>query len=187
MIDFELTANQPYSLALKEKGIHTFSAACAFVAALPYGRISNRAHFELIIKEGKGTSSSKNGFLAGVAEENHHPAIELMVGIYQMDAHSHPELAAFFEGKPYPHIPETHCYLRYDGERYDFTNQDIAYANQFLYIREQRVDPHQAAEWKQVIHQDYIKRLLARKPEFQLSFEALWTEREKCVELRSFN
>lgn len=186
MIDFELKAEQIYSKVIQSKGIYTFKEACEYIQNLPYGRISDRSKFELVIEEGKGTCSSKHGLLAGIAEENNHKEVELMVGIFQMSPETHPVLTSFFEGKTYPHIPEAHCYLRFDGERYDYTSNSNEHdANKLLFIREQRVDPHQAAEWKEVIQQDYIKRLLVRKPEFQISFEDLWKDREECIRIFS--
>ena len=186
MIDFEITSNELYSTTIRAKGITTFKQACSYVQKLPYGRISSRPKFELMISEGRGTCSSKHGFLAGIAEENGHKEVELMVGIFQMNGETHPKLTSFFEGKPYPHIPEAHCYLRYEGERFDYTSPNgDQNANNYLFIREQRVEPHQAAEWKEVIQQDYIKRLLVRKPEFKITFEDLWKDREACIRILS--
>ncbi len=97
MIDFELKAEQIYSKVIQSKGIYTFKEACEYIQNLPYGRISDRSKFELVIEEGKGTCSSKHGLLAGIAEENNHKEVELMVGIFQMSPETHPVLTSFFK------------------------------------------------------------------------------------------
>lgn len=186
MENFELTSNEQYSLAFREKGVNSFLEACNFIAKLPYGRNTNREDFGLVLSEQKGTCSSKHALLAELALENGHPEIELVAGIFLMSGETHAKLASFFENKPYTSLPECHCYLRYKGERFDFT--DTSGALELIapkLVREQRIDPSQVSDWKIVIHKDYLQRWLNRNPAIGMTLEAIWKEREEAISILS--
>nr|WP_294858754.1 hypothetical protein [uncultured Fluviicola sp.] len=186
MIDFELTSNEPYSIAFRERGIHSFSRACDFIAKLPYGRNANREDFGLVLSEGKGTCSSKHALLATLALENGHAEIELIAGIFLMNEETHPKLTDFFTDKTYPNIPECHCYLRFQGERFDFTDaSDRLKRIELKLVREQRIDPNQVSDWKIMIHKHYLQGWLNRNPNFQMTLEEIWKDREEVIELLS--
>lgn len=182
MIDFELTSGEPYSVAFRELGIHSFSDACNFVAKLPYGRNVNREDFGLVLSEKKGTCSSKHALLAELALENAHPEVELIAGIFLMSGETHAKLASFFENKSYASLPECHCYLRFKGERFDFTDTSDALERIApKLVREQRIDPNQVSDWKIVIHKDYLQRWLNRNPGIGMTLEDVWKEREEAI------
>lgn len=186
MIDFELTSNEKYSLAFREKGMNSFVEACNFIAKFPYGRNANREDFSLVFSEQKGTCSSKHALLAELALENGHPEVELIAGIFLMSGETHAKLAPFFENKPYTTLPECHCYLRYKGERFDFT--DTSGTLELItpkLVREQRIDPSQVSDWKIVIHKDYLQRWLNRNPAIGMTLEAIWKEREEAISILS--
>jgi hypothetical protein len=186
MIDFVLDASGAFSTLFHQKGIFNFRDACDFVAKLPYGRNSNRTNFSLVISEQKGTCSSKHALLAALAEENAHSEVELIAGIFLMSPETHPQLTNFFADKPYASLPECHCYLRYIGERFDFT--DIGNGMERIaskIVREQRIEPNQVRDWKVVIHKDYLQRWLNRQPELNLSLEEVWNQRETAIALLS--
>lgn len=183
MLDFELNDGL-FSILLKGEGVSTFNEACNYIAALPYGRNTERNDLSLVISEGRGTCSSKHGFLGRLLEENNIDDIHLIAGIFLMSPETHPVLTEFFEGKPYASLPEMHCYLRSEGERYDFTTPiDRMPAIAPKIIREQRIEPHQTGDWKVKIHQEYIKAWLLRNPHIEMSFEEIWQDREKCIGL----
>ena len=50
-------------------GIETLQQAFNYIAKLPYGRNSNRIDFSLVVKESKGTCSSKHAFLKSLINE----------------------------------------------------------------------------------------------------------------------
>lgn len=180
--DFQLEAAGVYSELFREKGIGTFHEACNYVAGLPYGRNAVRSDFSLVLKEEQGSCSSKHALLTALAEENAQSSIELISGIFLMSPETHPVLTEFFEGRPYTSIPECHCYLRYKGERFDFTDQSGTLEKIIpRLVREQRIEPHQVVDWKVVIHKDYLERWLRRNPEIGLSLEELWKEREGMI------
>lgn len=186
MIDFELTSSEQYSIAFREAGIHSFKDACDFIAKLPYGRNANREDFGLVLSEEKGTCSSKHALLATLALENGHPEVELIAGIFLMNGETHSKLSHFFTGKNYPNIPECHCYLRFQGERFDYTDTSGRLERIIpRIVREQRIDPNQVSDWKVMIHKHYLQGWLNRNPAFELTLEELWKDREEAIALLS--
>jgi hypothetical protein len=186
MVDFELTSNEHYSSRFREQGIYSFQQACGFIAQLPYGRNANREDFGLVLSEGKGTCSSKHALLATLALENGHPEVELIVGIFLMNDETHSKLNGFFAGKNYPNIPECHCYLRFHGERFDYTDTSNGLERIApRIVREQRIDPNQVADWKIMIHKHYLQGWLTRNPAFQMTLEEIWRDREEAIALLS--
>jgi len=186
MVNFELTSNEIYSSAFRELGIHDFHSACLYLQQLPYGRNANRHDFLLTLSEGKGTCSSKHAILAYLADENGQKEVELIVGIFLMSAETHPKLTNFFSDKSYDVIPEAHCYLRYQGERFDYTDSSNALDRiASRIIREQRAEPQQLVEWKPMIHKHYMEGWLKRNPKIEISIENLWKEREVAIEILS--
>lgn len=184
MKNFAINSSEPISQALIKLGIRDFSSACEHVQHLPYGRTSSRTDFLTVLLEGRGTCSSKHGLLVRLAEENNEHEIELIMGIFLMSPETHPQLAHFFQDKGYKVLPEAHCYLRYKGERFDYTsrNSRIDQITSKL-VREQRIEPHQVGEWKVKLHQNFIEGWLRRQINFDLTFDEIWTDREKCIEL----
>jgi hypothetical protein len=186
MRKFPLSSDSLYSKQFLELGITDFESACLYVQSLPYGRNADRSDFSLVLSEGKGSCSSKHGLLAALAEENGLQDVELIAGIFLMSDETHPKLAPFFVDKPYTNIPECHCYLRYKGERFDYTDSSNGMERiASKIVREQRIEPHQVGEWKPKIHQEYLKGWLKRNPQVSLSFEEMWEEREMCIGLLS--
>jgi hypothetical protein len=184
--DFELLTGK-VSESFRAHGISTFSEACEFVKNLPYSRISDRDDLDLVLVENRGTCSSKHGVLARLCEENGHGEIELIAGIFLMSPETHAELTEFFKDKPYINLPEMHCFFRLStNDRYDFTtkNDRLALIEPKL-VREQRIEPHQTGDWKEKIHQDYLRSWVARKPELGLNFDEIWEQREECIRLLS--
>lgn len=182
MINFQLASSEMYSTAFRELGIFDFQSACDYIMQLPYGRNTHRDDFLLVLQEGKGTCSSKHALLAFLADENGQDDIELMLGLFQMSAETHPELEHYFAELPFPYLPEAHCYLRYKGQLYDYTSskQDIRIIEPFI-VREQRMEPQQVVEWKPKIHQEYLKGWLKRNPNITFTVDEIWSFREQMI------
>lgn len=180
--DFELIADSEVTAAFRKLGIHRFSEACAFVQNLPYGRNASRADFLLTLSEGKGTCSSKHGLLAQLAEAHGQDDIHLMVGIFLMGKETHPQTGAILGRHGLKNIPEAHCYLRYNGGRYDFTakGKDISGIEPFI-VREQRCEPNQLIDWKPMIHKHYLESWLKRQ-QSEMTLDEVWEIREACIQ-----
>lgn len=184
MLDFELSSDQIYSSRFRELKITSFKEACDFIANLPYGRNTNREDFGLVLSEMKGTCSSKHALLASLALENGHPEVELIAGIFLMNEETHSRLNVFFADKSYSNIPECHCYLRFRGERFDYT--DASNRMELIapkIVREQRIDPNQVVDWKIMIHKHYLQGWLNRNSAFQMTLEEIWRDREEAIRL----
>lgn len=182
--NFEITSNEIISQQFRLMGITDFESACDFVKRLPVDRNSNRTDYSLVLHEKKGSCSTKHALLARLAEENQQEEIELIFGIYLVSPETHPFFTDFFNQKSYTAFPESHCYLRYKGERCDFTSSlNFISKIESNIIREQRIEPHQVGEWKEKIHQDYLIRWLKRKTEINATFEEIWQDREKLNSL----
>ncbi len=179
--DFELIAGGKYRELLEKEGIGSFSKLCAFVQELPYGRNSNRDDLSLVFSEHKGTCSSKHGLLMALCELNRVDSVELMVGIFLMNGDYHPKIKPILEKYDLEQLPEAHCFLRYEGKRYDLTStkSDPAQFEPFL-VREQRCDSQQVSDWKPMIHKHYIEGWLKRK-NLDFSPEKIWEIREECI------
>ncbi|MFN5984832.1 MAG: hypothetical protein ACK479_15305 [Fluviicola sp.] len=163
LIDFNIESEGKFSSLFRELDISTFKEACSFVQSLRYGRISDRSEFSLVLSEKKGTCSSKHALLSELALENGIEDLELICGIYLMNAETNPKISPILEKYNLLQIPECHVYFRYKNERFDFTGIgfDIKKVEPFI-VREQRMESNQSIEWKVKIHQNYIESWLRR-------------------------
>ena len=78
-------------------------------------------------------------------------------------------------------MPEAHCYLKYENQRYDFTNptSDISKIEKDI-ILEKEITPQQVAEFKVEFHQSFLKKWLNENEE-RYTFEEIWKIREACI------
>ncbi len=181
-VNFSIESEGKYSSLFRELEISTFHDACSYVHFLNYGRISERSDFSLVLLERKGTCSSKHALLAELALENKHPEIELICGIYLMSEETNNGVGKILSNYNLINIPECHVYIRVKGKRYDFTGERFSIEKiQPKIVREQRMDPSQASEWKVNIHKNYMESWLKRKPEINFTFGDLWNIREEII------
>ena len=79
----------PVSTEFIVHGLIDFQAAGRALQRLPYGRTVDRADFRAVLREGKGTCSTKHALLAALAHEQGLPVI-LTLGIYAMHERNTP-------------------------------------------------------------------------------------------------
>ena len=77
--------------------------------SLPYGRNSDRSDWRLILKEGRGTCSTKHALLADLARENLRHVVPVL-GVYDVDEGNTPGIGTVLERHGIPCVPEAHCY-----------------------------------------------------------------------------
>jgi hypothetical protein len=65
-----LNSSEPLMQLITSLGVENWEDLTAFLKQIPYGRNANRTDFSLVIKENKGTCSSKHAFLKQIADEN---------------------------------------------------------------------------------------------------------------------
>ena len=70
----------------------TFKEACIYVKNLPYKRNSDKENSNVIIEENGGTCSTKHAYLKRISEELSMENLQLMLGIFMMNAKNTPKI-----------------------------------------------------------------------------------------------
>lgn len=164
-----------------QKNIRTWSEAVNFIKQLPYGRNSNRYDLSLVLKENRGTCSSKHAFLRKIAKLNHIDNVKLILGMYKMNHLNTPKIGNILQDHHLDFIPEAHCYLMINNEMFDVTTQNSDINNLKKYIiQEIEIEPEQVDIFKVEYHQSFIKDWLSNN-KIDRSFDEIWDIREKCI------
>lgn len=175
---FEILSDRKVSSFFRERGINYFQSAIAFFKS---NLNALDECLKLVVEDSNNTMTTVaklHAVLAQLAVENDISEVELVVGIFIVNATSFPELTDYFSSKSYENVALSTCYFVIDGERIDFFK-----GNNFLnkiskrFVREQRVDPHQVKEWKEKIYEDYIGKWLKRNSAITETLE-FFTESE---------
>ena len=157
-------------------GDRDYHAAARRVHRLPYGRNADRADYRLVLEEGRGTCSTKHALLAALAGE-HGLAVELRLGIYEMDGENTPGVGPVLARYGLDAVPEAHCYLAYRGTRVDLTRAGAtAPVKNFLY--EETIEPDGIGAHKVGIHRRFVRGWAAERG---LDPERGWRIREECI------
>lgn len=160
-------------------GISTFDQLAEYVRLLPYGRTTDATDPRTVLFERRGTCSSKHHLLAAVAHECGHPEVKLMVGIYEMSEKNTPGVNAVLNSVSISFIPEAHCYLAVNGERFDFTGLSTGVSSPFdALIAEHVISPKDLSQSKVRLHMQEIE---AWAQSFGISTATAWATREACI------
>ena len=179
--NFNLTKNKPLSKLCIAKGFSDFHAVFEHIKQLPYGRTINRSDYTQVIKEDKGTCSTKHAFLKAIAIENDINDLKLCLGVFKMNSENTPQLKSILETHGLNYIPEAHCYLKYDNTSIDITfgaDSDPEFINDLLY--EELIFPEHIGNYKVDFHQSFLKSWI-KSENLKLSFNELWKIREACI------
>jgi hypothetical protein len=178
-LNFPVTGPGQLSRITQSYGYQTFAEVAWAICALPYGRVWDSEDIAAVLKEQKGTCSSKHRFLAALAHECGRTEVHLMVGLYEMSEANTPgvgpalgELSA---------IPEAHCYLMFEGIRFDFTGLTAGVASPFDSLIEERVVSEGGLPSQKLIYHRQVIDAWARDRGFNP--EIVWEKREKCIAL----
>ncbi|MBO6880722.1 MAG: hypothetical protein JJ870_09205 [Winogradskyella sp.] len=149
---------------------------------MPYNRNSNRTDLSLVWKEKKGTCSSKHAFLKHVADLNQIPNVELILGVYKMNSANTPKIGNALSDYQLDYIPEAHCYLKINDERFDYTSptSDFKRLKNDMLL-EKTITHQQVAEFKIDFHKAYLKDWI-KNNNIPYSFGKIWQIREQCIE-----
>lgn len=165
------------------KGINTWSEILDYIKKLPYGRNENRKDLNLVLKEDKGTCSSKHGILKKIADENQIKNIKLILAIFKMGAENTSKIAPILEKNNLNYIPEAHCYLLVNNRRLDITNANSDFEKiQGDIILEKEILPQQLDSYKVDFHKEYLTKWIDQE-NVQYDLESLWAIREECIRL----
>jgi len=181
MINFTLSSTQPLSRMLITLGIFDFKEAVSHVHQLPYGRNSDRSNYLLLLNEQRGTCATKHAFLRQVAIENNQDAVQLYLGIYEMNEDNTSGIGKVLEDTNLSCIPEAHTYLKINDTIVDITkasNKEATFTARI--IEERTIEPYQIGDDKVQWHQAYLKKWIIEK-DINYSFEAIWHIRENCI------
>lgn len=180
-MDKPLIANKRLTRLIKEKGVSTLYELLDYIRLLPYGRTKNRKDLSLVIREEKGTCSSKHACVKAIAEENNMDEIKLILCIYKMSEKNTPGIGNALSKNGLSFIPEAHCFLIVNQERIDLTNENSDLSNiQNDIIEEIEIVPSQVGEYKVDYHKKYIREWMDKK-QGGFSFDELWHIREQCI------
>jgi len=173
----------PVTAELVARGIGDFRAAARYVQALPYGRTANRADFGAVLREGRGTCSTKHALRAALAHEQQQP-VTLTLGIYDMHERNTPGVGLVLARHRLASLPEAHCYLTYLETRVDVTRAGADPAEPIAQLRhEETIVPEQIGAYKVALHrrwmQDWVHDNTATLD--GRSFEEVWRIREECI------
>ena len=173
--DFSLRPDLPLGARFLDAGLGSYRAAARHVRDLPYGRNSERARYELVLEEARGTCSTKHALLAALAQEHAAP-VELRLGIYLMNEGNTPGVGTVLLRHGLRRIPEAHCYLGYRGGQVDLTGAGGGAPRRF--VREETIRPDQIGAYKLEAHRVYLGAwALARGLDPALA----WRWREECI------
>ncbi|MEP7220408.1 MAG: hypothetical protein ABI876_15900 [Bacteroidota bacterium] len=173
--EFDLDPVLPIASCLIERGIGSFRRAAEYIRDLPYGRNSDRADYHLTLAEGRGTCSTKHALMAALAAE-HGVAVDLMLGIYEMNGRNTPGVGAVLERYGLDALPEAHCYLRCGETRIDLTRNVIAEEAIERFLYEEQISPEHIGAYKVELH----RRIMAEWGSGK-GVGDLWNIREECI------
>jgi hypothetical protein len=165
-------------------GIRDYRAGARYLNSLPYGRTTSRTDTLAVLREGRGTCSTKHALLKQLGAEQGID-IELLIGIYEMTARNTPGVGKVLDKYRLAYVPEAHCYLRYRSERVDVTReiQDRPATAMGRFLHEEEIAPEQIGSYKVELHQRFIRAWLAANLATVggRTFEEIWRIREECI------
>ena len=119
---------------------------------------------------------SKHALLAELAEEIGLP-LDLTIGIYRMTEANTPGVGRVLAKYGMTFIPEAHCYLTYQGERFDFTKElKPGHEPITLFFIEETIFPEQIGAYKTEFHKTFLRDYYS--PE---RLDEIWSIREECI------
>lgn len=176
----KLACGKPLSNSFLSMNISNLNEAVSYIHKLPYGRNTERDNYILVITEKLGTCSTKHAIIKALADENY-VGLDLLVGIFLMDESNTPAVSQILKQHNISAIPEAHCYLRFKENSFDITFPDkITDPTSLGILKEISINPKQIGEFKINFHQNFIRNWI-NSNDLPISYEYLWSCREKCI------
>ncbi|WP_231372832.1 hypothetical protein [Aureivirga sp. CE67] len=177
----KLESNNYLTKLVKNLNLNNWDELTSYIRKLPYGRNKNRFDFSLVLKEKKGSCSSKHAVLKKIAQENNLDEIKQILGIYKMNNINTPGIGEIKINSKINYIPEAHCYLEINGEKFDFTSEHSNYSKiENDILKEIEIQPEDVIENKINLHKKYIQNWI-KEFEIQENFEEICNKRENCI------
>ncbi len=164
-------------------GVADFRRAAAYLNRLPYGRNTRREDGRAVLKDGRGTCSTKHALLAALAAELHMDEIALTLGLFKMTERNTPGVGAVLAQYDLPYMPEAHCYIRYREMRVDITRSGQEPSEPISQLmHETPISPEQIGAYKTDWHQRLIQQWVTASDMAKgRSWEEVWRIREACI------
>jgi len=144
-----LKPGEATDLVIRCSGMSSFHKAVQWVWRLPYGRNSDRSNYLLVPQERRGACSTKHAFLTALAEEQE-VNFAHTIGIFMMSAENTPPVGPILSAYGLQAIPEAHCFIQFQRDRYDFTTFSDGASPQvdsnLTFVHEQVIRPNQIGE-----------------------------------------
>lgn len=173
--EFSLSGSGELARRFRVLGIDGYRAAARYVRELPYGRNSDRSDYRLVLREDRGTCSTKHALLTALARE-HGVGVELRIGVYLMDGTNTPGVAPVLRRHGIRALPEAHCYLAHRDRRVDVTGVGGSAVEEF--IHEEAIEPAQIGAYKVERHREVVRRWASERG---LDAGRVWRVREECI------
>lgn len=179
--NFKIESTLPCSTLCKAKGLNDFVSLCNHIKNVPYGRTTNRSNYRAVLKENKGTCSTKHAFLKEVAIENSIIKMQLCIGIYKMNDTNTKGVGDVLKQYHLEYIPEAHTYIKINGAILDVTRATISGESfEDRLLLEKEIQPQDIGDFKIQTHQNYLKQWLTEE-NLEYTFKAIWAIREDCI------
>ncbi|AUC83641.1 hypothetical protein CW733_03715 [Lacinutrix sp. Bg11-31] len=171
----------PCSKLSKANNLNDFLSLCNHIKKLPYGRTKNRSDYVSVLKENKGTCSTKHAFLKQVAIENNQDKVLLFIGIYKMNNSNTKGVGDVLQQNNLEYIPEAHTYLKINNTTLDITRSTTSGESfKNVLLVETEILPNDIGDFKIEFHKNYIKQWLLND-NLNHKFEDIWHIRELCI------
>jgi N-acetylglutamate synthase-like GNAT family acetyltransferase len=178
-LQFRISGASALCEEVRSRGFDSFEHLAEHVRELPYGRTANVQDPLAVLRQECGTCSAKHQLLAAVARDCGHTEVQLTVGIYEMSEENTPGVGNVLNAASLTSIPEAHCYLSIEGDRFDFTGLSAGSSSPFAsLVAEYTVSPTNLPRIKAALHGEAIA---AWASDHGTSKEAAWVTREACI------
>ncbi len=177
----KLKPGGPVAAAFIALNLEDYRSAAYYLRGLAYGRNSSRTDPLAVLREQRGTCSTKHALLARLAAEQQLP-IRLMIGIYEMSERNTPGVGRVLEKYGLACVPEAHCYLMYNDNRIDITRAVDGAEPIAKFLHEEVISPDQIADYKVSVHHHFLRNWIGTAATSRaMSLDAAWKIREECI------
>lgn len=176
-----LRATDRISRRFCELDVTDLHEAIRYVRDLPYGRPSEPTDVLTVLEERIGTCSTKHALLARLCLALDVSEVRLTLGIYEMNETNTPGVGPVLDAHGLEYLPEAHCYLVYEGTRFDFTGGVEAGEPIDGFLHEETIRPEQIGDYKTECHRAFLSDW-AETTGVDFDPDELWEIRESCIE-----
>jgi hypothetical protein len=169
--------------ALFQVSAFDYRAAARYVSRLPYGRNIAISDPLIVMRENRGTCSTKHALLRRLATEQG-LEVALVLGLYEMHEQNTPGVGPILKKYGLAALPEAHCYLRYRGKRIDVTRESGVRPPEAIaqFLHEEEIGAEQIGDYKRDRHRQFLRRWIAESGAAgERDLDEIWRIREECI------